>query len=604
MYRYRGRGRWLLDGLLTLPLVLPPTVVGFALLAGLSRQAPLGQLLYRLGLPVVFTWQATVVAATVVAFPLMYRSALAAFHQIPPPLTAAARTLGASENRIFWQIRLPLAQWGLLAGMLLVLARALGEFGATLMLAGNIPGQTQTLPLVIFFLAEGGQPQAALGWVWTLVALSLLLSLAVNRAVAPSGRITAARWYALTERLRPPSRSDLPPPAPLPYPPGLTVHLSTPLDRFHLQVAVETQGQPLGILGASGAGKTMTLRAIAGLITPQQGRISLGPEPWLDTHQGVNCPSQYRRVGYVFQSYGLFPHLTVAQNIAFGLSSDQEAMAQGKQPLPLSPRVQFWCDRLELRGLEHRYPHELSGGQQQRVALARAIAPQPEVLLLDEPFSALDTHLRETLQGRLATLLAHYPGEVLLVTHNLWEAYRLCPRLVVLHQGQVLWQGDRADLLRQPRHRTVAHLTGCRNLSRLAPGHRPHHIQALDWDQPLHLAQPYPAMDRYVGIRPEAIVLQPHRPDRPNTFPVWLHRATAAPGLVHWHLSLRPLPAPDKIPLPATPDQGEARAEPQTGHGPTLEALLPAAIAQSLQHQPQPWFATLPPDQLFTTSDR
>jgi molybdate transport system permease protein len=173
MHRYNGRGRGLLDGLLTLPLVLPPTVVGFFLLLIFGRRSAIGQVLEQVGFRIAFSWPGTVIAATVVAFPLMYRATLGAFEQVNPNLLGAARTLGASEWRTFHRVLLPLARPGVMAGLVLTFARALGEFGATLMLAGNIPGKTQTMPVAIFFAADGGDMGRALSWVVLIVILSL-----------------------------------------------------------------------------------------------------------------------------------------------------------------------------------------------------------------------------------------------------------------------------------------------------------------------------------------------------------------------------------------------------------------------------------------------
>lgn len=176
----RGALRTVFDTLFTVPLVLPPTVVGHGLLLLLGRQGLLGPALERMDLRIPFTWSATVIAGVVSGFPLMYLAARAAFEQLDPRLAEAARTLGASELRVFWRISLPLARAGLLAGALLAFARALGEFGATLMLAGNIPGRTQTLPLAIFFAVEGGHNDAALAWVVTSLLISLSAVLIVN----------------------------------------------------------------------------------------------------------------------------------------------------------------------------------------------------------------------------------------------------------------------------------------------------------------------------------------------------------------------------------------------------------------------------------------
>jgi len=173
MSAYQGRFKSLLDGVLILPLVLPPTVVGFLLLVLFGKHGPLGQFLASLGTTVIFSWSATVIASTVVAFPLMYRTTLGAFEQVDPNLLDAARTMGVPEGSIFTRIIIPLAWPGIAAGTILAFARALGEFGATLMLAGNIPGKTQTIPLTIFFLVESGQRTNAACWVLIIVIISL-----------------------------------------------------------------------------------------------------------------------------------------------------------------------------------------------------------------------------------------------------------------------------------------------------------------------------------------------------------------------------------------------------------------------------------------------
>jgi molybdate transport system permease protein len=171
----RGPGTAVIDGICLLPLVLPPTVVGFFLLLLFGRNGPLGRILLRLGTSVVFSWPATVIAAAVVAFPLMYLSARAALEQVDSRFLEAARTLGASEWRVFHAVALPLAWPGVLAGTILSFARALGEFGATLMLAGNIPGKTSTIPLAIYFAVESDDVHHALVWCLADVAISLVL---------------------------------------------------------------------------------------------------------------------------------------------------------------------------------------------------------------------------------------------------------------------------------------------------------------------------------------------------------------------------------------------------------------------------------------------
>lgn len=177
---YRGNFKGLIDGVLTLPLVLPPTVVGFLLLILFGKNGPLGKLLMAIGTTVIFSWPATVIAASVVAFPLMYRTVRSAFEQIDQNIINAARTLGVSEWKIFWKITIPLAWPGVAAGTVLAFARALGDFGATLMIGGNIPGKTLTIPAEIFFAAESGDMGKALTWVILIFIISLIVMTLMN----------------------------------------------------------------------------------------------------------------------------------------------------------------------------------------------------------------------------------------------------------------------------------------------------------------------------------------------------------------------------------------------------------------------------------------
>lgn len=427
MFKYRGKVKGLIDGILTAPLVLPPTVVGFFLLLLLGKYGPIGKFLRLFDITVIFTWYAAVIAATVVAFPLMYKTALGAFQQIDTNLLASARTLGATEWQVFWRILLPLARPGLISGVLLAFARALGEFGATLMLAGSIPGKTQTVPIAIFFAAESGDMTEAMLWVSVMLVLSLSIVVGVNywndhrphqrRAKqAKQGHLTL-----IDETLLPwdnpvaPLTWDSTRTNVLPSPIELIVDIQKKLPGFTLDVSFSSNQLPLGLLGGSGAGKSFILRCIAGLETPDEGCIILNGRVLFDSRRGINVPIRDRRVGFLFQNYALFPHLTVAQNIAFGLPKTLS-------PRAIRQRVEKQLLAVQLHGLGDRYPQELSGGQQQRVALARALASEPDILLLDEPFSALDTYLRDQLEKLLRLSLTHFPGATLFVSHNLEEA--------------------------------------------------------------------------------------------------------------------------------------------------------------------------------------
>ena len=206
------------------------------------------------------------------------------------------------------------------------------------------------------------------------------------------------------------------------------------------------------LFGASGAGKTTILRCLAGLERPQEGFIRFGDESWLETAQGVFMPPRKRNVGFVPQDYALFPHLSVEQNIAFGLRG-----------LPASEKRSRLADAmrwLALNGLEARLPQELSGGQQQRVALARAVVRQPRLLLLDEPLSALDTPTRQRLRGELRSLLAQLGLPTILVTHDRLEAAALGDQIVVMDNGQVLQSGSVADVFNRPGSLATARIVG------------------------------------------------------------------------------------------------------------------------------------------------
>ena len=215
------------------------------------------------------------------------------------------------------------------------------------------------------------------------------------------------------------------------------------------------KGEVLALVGPSGAGKSTVLRCIAGLQSSQQGVILCKDQLWFDSKKGVHQSPQQRRVGMVFQSYALFPHLTVKDNIQLALDVDKKNHQQDVKQL---------LKQVHLGGLEHRYPHQLSGGQQQRVALARALARQPQVLLLDEPFSAVDKVTRRKLYLELNTLRRGLNMPIVLVTHDLDEAAMLADSMCVIHQGKTLQQGTPEQVLYRPDNVAVARQVDVRNL--------------------------------------------------------------------------------------------------------------------------------------------
>jgi molybdate transport system permease protein len=529
----RIRGKALIEGVFISPLVLPPTVVGFLLLLLFGRNGAIGQFLLQFDLTIIFTWQAAAITATVVSFPLMYKTALGAFEQIDANLLNAARTLGASEWQVFWRVMLPLAWPGILAGTILAFARALGEFGATLMLAGNIPGQTQTIPMAIYFAVEAGDMRQAAIWVLIILCLSLSVLTAVNfwtdlHRISPQPNSSqklesnfpqAASSFTAKSTTKPPES-------------GLCLNIFKPLSGFALDVGFDISPEVLGILGASGSGKSMTLRCIAGLETPSSGKIAVNGKVLFDSAQGINVPSKDRRIGFLFQNYALFPHLSVAQNIAFGL----QHLSESEQKL----RVKELLISVQMSGMENRYPHELSGGQQQRVALARAIAPSPDLLLLDEPFSALDTHLRSQLEGELMQTLANYRGITLFVSHNLEEVYRVCKNLLVLAEGRPIAFDTKENIFDRPGNFTVALLTGCKNFSAAKPISVTV-VEAIDWGCTLTVVEPIPKSLVSVGIRAHQLSFVSGC-DRENTFVCWIASTVETPHRVTLYLKLHSPP--------------------------------------------------------------
>ena len=237
-----------------------------------------------------------------------------------------------------------------------------------------------------------------------------------------------------------------------------------------------TSDQPIvALVGPSGSGKTLTLQCIAGLITPDSGRIVSAGRTLFDSAGRVNLPPQQRRIGYVFQGYALFPHMTVARNIAYGVPRGMDGSDRA------SERTKRIIDRLGISPLSARYPSELSGGQQQRVALARALATDPDVLLLDEPFSALDAPLRRELSAELGQTLREWGKIAVLVTHDLPEAYQIADMVVLYEHGSTTAAVSKNDLLWNPSSERVARLIGARNILHAAIADASGDSIVLEW---------------------------------------------------------------------------------------------------------------------------
>lgn len=244
----------------------------------------------------------------------------------------------------------------------------------------------------------------------------------------------------------------------------IRIEIRKQLKEFSLDVSLQADGGVLGILGASGSGKTMTLGCVAGTVRPDEGVIVLNEKTLFDSGKKINLPPRERKIGFLFQNYALFPHLTVEENIGFGIRNGRGSAGKDKSREKEKKVVSELLERFHLEPLRRRYPSQISGGQQQRTAIARALAPKPDILLLDEPLSALDEHLRAQMMKELKEFLTGFEGNVIYVTHNMEEAYALCDRLTIFQNGRAEAVADRETFFLTPPSAETARITGCKNV--------------------------------------------------------------------------------------------------------------------------------------------
>jgi molybdate transport system ATP-binding protein len=323
---------------------------------------------------------------------------------------------------------------------------------------------------------------------------------------------------------------------------SLTVDIEKTLGDFRLRVAFTAENGLLSLLGASGCGKSMTLKCIAGIERPDAGRIVLNGETLFDSEKRIDLPPQKRRVGYLFQQYALFPNMTVFQNIRCGVREKQGADAL----------VADIIGKMHLEGLEKLRPRQLSGGQQQRVALARILVNAPEVLLLDEPFSALDAHLRFRLEREMLETVRRFGKPVLMVTHDRDEAFRLSDSIAVMRAGALEAIGPKHAVFADPKTRAGAVLTGCKNVSPLQKLDE-RHVLALDWGMRLVLDRDV-GDAKYIGIRMHDVLPG----EGENAFRCRLAEEIENP--FSYTLMLRNADAPDALPVGWETDKAAWRA--------------------------------------------
>lgn len=272
---------------------------------------------------------------------------------------------------------------------------------------------------------------------------------------------------------------------------ALYVDIKKRLGKFNLEVQFSSQQGIMSLLGSSGSGKSMTLKCIAGIETPDKGRIVLNDRILFDSEKKINLPPQNRRVGYLFQNYALFPNMTVEENIGAGVK-----LPKKEKEVYVQEKIKMFF----LEGMEKKRPSQLSGGQQQRVALARMLASEPDIIMLDEPFSALDSFLKWQLEQEIMETLTKFNGTVLLVSHNRNEVYRFSSDIAVISEGKIETVNKKEDLFNNPKTISAALLTGCKNISairRLSDNS----LLAIDWNITLVCNRKIPENTKYVGMR-------------------------------------------------------------------------------------------------------
>ncbi len=270
---------------------------------------------------------------------------------------------------------------------------------------------------------------------------------------------------------------------------ALSVNICKQLGEFRLETQFEAEDETLALLGASGCGKSVTLRCIAGILTPDEGKIVLDGVTLYDSAAGIDLPPQKRNVGYLFQQYALFPNMTVRQNIAVAVRDKRRREAVTAEKLR----------QFQLEGVAEQKPGQLSGGQQQRTALARILASEPKAILLDEPFSALDSYLKYQLELELAETLEQFPGTVLWVSHDRNEVFRNCRRVCVIDHGRSQPVQTLEGLFHHPDTEAAARLSGCKNYAKAIP--QGSSVYLPEWDITLHCGVPAGSEIRCVGIR-------------------------------------------------------------------------------------------------------
>jgi ABC-type Fe3+/spermidine/putrescine transport system ATPase subunit/ABC-type sulfate transport system permease component len=423
--RAKGRLGTLVGIAVQLPLALPPLMSGILLIYLVGPYTTIGRLFDG---RLTDSMAGIVLAQTFVSAPFLIIAARSAFSSLDPAFDDVAATLGYHPLARFLRVSVPATSSAIVAGLLLTWLRAFGEYGATVLISYH----PYTLPVFteVQFSGSGLAPTQA---PTALAVLAAILVVAVSRLRRP-------------QRLRPQTSFPDPVPPAQSEPTSVAFALDATVGTFRLQCAHRAHSHRLAVLGPSGSGKSMTLRALAGLLGPQAGMVEYGSDLVTDV------PTEARRIGFVPQGSGLFPKRTVWQQLLFAPDAEERLAA-------------WWLAKLQLIGLEDRLPDQLSGGQRRRVSLARALTRNPRLVLLDEPFSALDAPVRDDLRRELRRLQHEAGLSTVLVTHDPEEAALLADEVIVIAEGRLLQAGSIRDVYARPSSPQVARLVGMQNLN-------------------------------------------------------------------------------------------------------------------------------------------
>ena len=297
---------------------------------------------------------------------------------------------------------------------------------------------------------------------------------------------------------------------------AIEVRIHREFDDFKLDVQFRSESRRIGILGASGCGKSLTLKSIAGIERPETGKIESAGKVFFDTAKKIWMPPQERNVGYLFQNYALFPTMTVEKNIGIALRCGKKEKEK---------KVRDMIERFSLQGLEKKLPGQLSGGQQQRTALARIMIYEPDMILLDEPFSALDSYLKEQTQRECLELLQDYPGTVILVSHSRDEIYRFSEEVLVMDGGKAVIKKTVKELFEHPQKVAAAKLTGCKNIEEIV-WKDGKHLYVPGWDMVIPAGMGNVGDAQAIGIRAHEFTTERTESDSELVFPVYKPEVT------------------------------------------------------------------------------